>query len=135
MAKIGNVQFQLEFPDSKALQVSKSDLVDCPKTHTVALIGQRSFKITCYFLPTLKSIKPKKRDKFEFDCIFVQCFSIALDKTFELALTEHDVGTLVEMLDEATQHKTAVEYRIDCAKLYNSNITKKELMIFIIELL
>ena len=54
VANIGLVQFQLEFPDAKVLQVSKSELVDCPKTHTVALIGQRPFKITCYFLQALR---------------------------------------------------------------------------------
>lgn len=60
---------------------------------------------------------------------------MALDRTFEIAITEHDIGTLVEMLQEATQHRTAVDCRINCAKLYNSKLTKKQLMSFILELL
>jgi hypothetical protein len=50
-------------------------------------------------------------------------------------LTEHDIGTLVEMLSEATQHKTAVEYRIDCATLFSSTLTSHQLTAFVVELL
>jgi len=38
-------------------------------------------------------------------------------------MTEHDIGTLVEMIQEATQHKTAAEYQIDYKKLYNSGLS------------
>jgi len=86
-------------------------------------------------LSQLRNKKVKQKNKFEFDCIYVQAFSIALDKTFELVLTEHDIGTLVEMLQEATQHKTAIEYRINCDKIYSSQLAQKQLMAFVIELL
>lgn len=39
------------------------------------------------------------------------------------------------MLQEATQHKTAVEYLIDYKKLFNSQLTHKQLMSFVIEVL
>ena len=50
-------------------------------------------------------------------------------------LTEHDCGTLVEMLQEATQHKTAVEYQINCKKLFNAQMTKAELNQFVMAVL
>ena len=115
--------------------MSQSDLVDCPKTNQITVVGQRSFKLTCYFLPQLRNYKVKEHQYFDFDCIYIQAFSIALDQTFELVLTEHDCGTLVEMLQEATQHKTAVEYQINCRKLLNGNMTKAELTRFVMAVL
>ena len=69
IAKIGNVQFQLECPDPRTLAVSQSDLVDCPKTNQITVVGQRSFKLTCYFLPQLRNYKVKEHQYFDFDCI------------------------------------------------------------------
>lgn len=62
------------------------------------MIGARPFKVACYFLPSLVHVTPKLRDKFDFDCIFVQAFNVSLDKTFEIVLTEHDIATLIEMI-------------------------------------
>ena len=67
--------------------------------------------------------------------MFIQAHNSTLDKTFEVVLTEHDVGTLVEMIQEATQHKTAAEYQIDCKKLYNSSLTHQKLFDFALDAL
>lgn len=44
----------------------------------------------------------KQHNLFDFDCMIIQAFNSTLDKTFEVVLTEHDIGTLVEMIQEAT---------------------------------
>ena len=56
-------------------------------------------------------------------------------KQYELALTEQDLVTLVEMLTEATQHKTTVEYSIDCSILLSTKQSHKHLTAFVVELL
>lgn len=117
------MQFQLELSDPKSLQVSKQELLNSPKVQKVTVIGQRPFKATCYFIVQLKEKKVKQHNLFGFDCMFIQAHNSTLDKTFEIVLTEHDIGTLVEMIHEATQHKTASEYQIDYKKLFNNSLT------------
>jgi hypothetical protein len=56
MVKNGSDQFQLQFPDPSALKLSKPELIDCPKQQELAVIGQRQFKVTCYFVKNLKNI-------------------------------------------------------------------------------
>ena len=134
-ANIGQVQFQLEISDSKSLQLTKSELLNSPKTQKVTVIGKRPFKVTCYFIFQLKEKKVKQHNLFDFDCMVIQAQNSTLDRTFEIVLTEHDIGTLVEMIQEATQHKTAAEYQIDYRKIFNSSLTHQQLFDFALDAL
>ena len=58
-------QIQLQIPDPATLGIEKAQLQDCEKVSTVTLIGQRSFKVTCYFVNFLRNFNKANDSIFD----------------------------------------------------------------------
>lgn len=99
----GSDQLKLEIEDLAQLEVSKADLLDCPKRNIVTVIGQRPLKISCYFISNLRSnFKAKSQNMFDWQLIYIDAYLHSQDLTMSIALTEHDLVSLVKMLKEVT---------------------------------
>ena len=78
-------------PDPTTLQIEKAQLQDAEKAGIVTLIGQRNFKITCYFVNFLKNFKKVDQPMFDWQVIYFEAYLASQDMTLVITVTEKDL--------------------------------------------
>lgn len=122
-------QIQLQVPDPATLGIEKAQLQDCEKVSTVTLIGQRSFKVTCYFVNFLRNFNKANDSIFDWQVIYIEAYLSTQDSSLVIALTEKDFKQLISMLKETTANQdTGNMMQIDTAKILHKALTNNELM-------
>lgn len=89
-------------PDPTTLAIEKAQLQDCVKASIVTLIGQRSFKVTCYFVNFLRNFNQPREAVFDWQAIYVEAYLSHEDTNLTIVLTEKDLTQLISMLKETT---------------------------------
>ena len=70
----------------------------------MTLIGQRSFKVTCYFVNFLRNFTKPKDAIFDWQVIYVEAYNSTQDSNLVIVLTEQDLKQLISMLKETTKN-------------------------------
>ena len=104
VVKNNSDQVTLQVPDPSVLGIERAQLLDCDKASTTTLIGQRTFKVTCYFLNFLRSFNRVSDAIFEWQVIYVEAYLSTLDTNLVIVLTERDLRQMVSLLKETTQN-------------------------------
>lgn len=86
------------------LGIEKAQLQDCEKVSTVTMIGQRTFKVTCYFVNFLRNFSKPRDAMFEWQVIYIEAYLSTQDSSLVIVLTEQDLRQLISMLKETTQN-------------------------------
>ena len=95
----------------------------------MTLIGQRSFKVTCYFVNFLRNFNKPSDSIFDWQVIYIEAYLSTQDSSLVIALTEKDLKQLISMLKETTANQdTGNMMQIDTSKILNKALTNNELM-------
>lgn len=127
-------QIKLQVPDPLGLEIERSQLQDCEKVSTVTLIGQRSFKVTCYFVNFLRSFTKTKAAVFDWQVIYIEAYLSSQDTNLVLALSERDLIQMMSLLRETTQNQDMSNMKIDTSKLLHKKMTNLELMNLVLDI-
>ena len=68
----------------------------------VTLIGQRNFKVSCYFVNFLRNFTKVRDAMFDWQCIYLEAYLSSLDINLVIVITEKDLIQLMSMLKETT---------------------------------
>ena len=93
----------------------------------MTLIGQRSFKETCYFVNFLKNFKKVADPMFEWQVIYFEAYLSTHDTSLVITVTEQDLRQLMSMLKETTNQESGNQ-KIDINKLYHKEMSNQDLM-------
>ena len=121
-------QIQLQVTDPAKLGIEKAQLQDCQKASTVTLIGQRSFKVTCYYVNFLRNFAKPKDAMFEWQVIYIEAYLSSQDSSYVIVLTEQDLRQLISMLKETTKNQENGNTKVDTSKMLHKEMTAQELM-------
>lgn len=84
-------QVSLQVPEPELLGIERAQLQDCEKTSVVTLIGQRSFKVTCYFVNFLRNFSKVRDAMFDWQVIYLEAYLSTLDASLVIVITEKDL--------------------------------------------
>ena len=92
------------------------------------VIGQRPFKVTCYFIECLKNFDQVGDATFSWQLLYIEAYLHSIDTTLTIALTEKDLKQLVSMLRETTIHQSKGEIQIDTDDILRPTLSHKQIM-------
>ena len=121
-------QIKLQVQDTASLGLTKNDLQDSQKVSQMMIIGQRPFKVTCYFIECLKNFDQAGDAAFPWQLLYIEAYLHSIDTTLTMALTEKDLKQLVSMLRETTIHQSKGEVQIDTEDILRPTLSHKQIM-------
>eukprot|EP00347_Sterkiella_histriomuscorum_P009856 403339614 len=130
--------------DSKQIQISLSQLAECPKLTTVSIINRKVFKITAYFLSNLKNLKlaqaqNSSKKSFDWQVVYIDCYQRLLAKSHILIVTEKDLIDIYESLKSQLNSKSQEEEQLlqiyQENELFSQKFKKERLIEFILDCL